>query len=121
MSDPSEAPARLSRWRVAAAVAVLGALAFFGLRLLPIYARNQRFQSYVEEVAGRTESAAKSDDLLRTWLVEKASALELPVKADDVRIRRTADGLGIDVRYVVRVDLPVYTVDLHFHPGAGAR
>ena len=31
------------------------------------------------------------------------------------------EGLRIDVRYVVRVDLPVYTVDLHFHPGAGAR
>jgi hypothetical protein len=111
----------VARWRAVAAVAVLAALAFFGIRLAPIYMRNQQFQSYVEEVTGNPQSAAKSDDLLRTWLVDKAAALELPVRHGDVRIRRTADGLGIDVRYVVRVDLPVYTVDLHFRPGAGAR
>jgi hypothetical protein len=27
----------------------------------------------------------------------------------------------IEVRYAVRVDLPFYTVDLHFYPGAGSR
>lgn len=121
MTAPAAGPARLPRWRVAAAVLVLAALAFFAIRLAPIYFRNQEFQGYVEDVAGGTGNAAKSDDLLRTWLVERAAELKLPVRADDVHIRRTPQGLGIDVRYIVRVDLPVYTVDLHFHPGAGAR
>jgi hypothetical protein len=56
--------------------------------------------------------------VLREWLVEKASALELPVKADEVHIQRSPDGLRIGVRYVVRVNFPGYTVDLHFHPSA---
>jgi len=118
---PATAPGRLSRWRIAGAAAVLGVLAFFGLRLTPIYLRNMDLQRDVEEITQRVENREKSDDLLRTWVVEKAAALDLPVKADNVHIKRTPDGLGIDVRYIVRVDLPIYTVDLHFHPSAGAR
>jgi hypothetical protein len=30
-------------------------------------------------------------------------------------------GTRIDVRYNARVDLPLYTVDLHFYPGAGSK
>ena len=112
---------RLPRWRIAAGIGVLVCLAFFGVRLTPYYVRNFELQRYVESVTQRVENSEKSDDLLRTWVVEKASALELPVKADNVLVRRSPDGLRIDVRYVVRVDLPVYTVDLHFYPGAGAR
>ena len=41
--------------------------------------------------------------------------------ADNVHIERTADSVHIEVRYLVRVDLPLYTVDLHFYPGAGNR
>ena len=47
---------------------------------------------------------------------------ELPT-ADIARvgIKRSAKGVRIDVRYIVRVDFPLYTVDLHFYPGAGSR
>jgi hypothetical protein len=59
--------------------------------------------------------------VLRSWVLSKAADLELPVVADDVHIQRTADSVHIDVRYFVRVNLPLYTVDLHFYPGAGSR
>jgi hypothetical protein len=110
-----------SRWRLAAAAVVLASLAFFAVRLSPYYVRNYRYQQYVESVAQSRDVASKSDDLLRTLMVEKAADLELPVKADNVQVKRSPDGLRIDIRYVVRVDLPVYTVDLHFYPGAGVR
>jgi hypothetical protein len=51
-------------------------------------------------------------------VLEKAAALGLPVKAEDVHIRRVEDNTRIDVRYIVRVDFPLYTVDLHFYPGS---
>ncbi len=108
-------------WRLGAAAAVLAALAFFAARLTPIYYRNYQLQRYVENITQRVENFTKPDELLCTWVVEKAAGLELPVKASNVQIRRSAESLRIDVRYVVRVDLPVYTVDLHFYPGAGAR
>jgi hypothetical protein len=112
---------RLPRWRIAAAAGVLVVLAWFGIRLTPIYLANLELQQYVEEITRRVENAQKSDDVLRTWVLDEAAALELPVKASNVQIKRSPEGLRIDIRYVVRVDLPVYTVDLHFRPSAGVR
>jgi len=112
---------RVPRWRIALAIVILAGLAGFLALFAPIYFRNQRLQSYVSGVTQNVESANKSDDALRTQVLDKAHELELPVAADNVHIRRSADRLNIDVRYFVRVDLPGYTVDLHFYPGAGSR
>jgi hypothetical protein len=119
----------LPRWRIVAAAAVLAALAFFAARFAPIYWRNIELQSFVtalpERAAGRAQSGSPpADDQVRAWVLEKARQLDLPVEAGDVRIFRAA-GSGrmesIDVHYQVRVDLPGYTVNLHFYPGAGSR
>ena len=106
-------------WRLAVGVLVLVALGAFGVELIPLYYRNYQFQRYVSLAAQRVQNQTKSDDALREWLVDKADSLNLPVKAGDVHIQRSADRMRIDVRYAVRVDLPGYTVDLHFYPGAG--
>ncbi|HLY18527.1 MAG TPA: hypothetical protein VKR61_14950 [Bryobacteraceae bacterium] len=110
-----------SRWRQAAGLAVLAILAVLGVRLIPIYFHNQELQRFVEEVTHRTEAATSSDDVLRSWVLEKAVELELPVVADNVHIERSPGKVRMDVRYVVHVNLPLYTVDLHFYPGAGSR
>ena len=108
-----------AKWRLAAGVLVLVALAAFGVELLPLYYRNYQFQRYVSAAALRVQNQTKSDDALREWLLEKADSLKLPVKAGDVHIERPSDGLRIEVRYAVRVDFPGYTVNLHFYPRAG--
>jgi Domain of unknown function (DUF4845) len=111
----------MSRLRIAAAVLILVALAVMGARLLPVYLDNMRLQSYVERITQGAENRTRSDDALRVAVLEKAAFLGLPVKAENVRIKRSDDIMRIDVRYVVRVDFPLYTVDLHFYPGAGSR
>ena len=110
-----------TRLRQAAGVAVLAILAILGVRLIPIYVRNQELQQFVEDVTHRAAAATSSDDVLRSWVLAKAADLDLPVVADNVHIQRSAESVHIDVRYAVRVDLPLYTVDLHFYPGAGSR
>ena len=111
----------MPRLRIAAAVLILIALAIMGARLLPLYLDNMRLQSYVERITQDAENRTRSDDVLRVAVLEKAAFLGLPVKAENVRIKRSEDNMRIDVRYVVRVDFPLYTVDLHFYPGAGSR
>jgi len=110
-----------SRLRQAAGVAVLAIMVFLGVRLIPIYYHNQELQQFVEDVTHRAGTPANSDEVLRSWVLTKAADLALPVVADNVHIQRTAESVRIDVRYFVRVDLPLYTVDLHFYPGAGSR
>lgn len=112
---------RVSGWRIAAAVLILAGLLAFLAMFAPIYFRNLELQSYVSGLTRTAENEQKSDDLLRTWVLDKAHELNLPVAADNVHISRSTEGLHIDVRYFVRVDLPGYTVDLHFYPGAGSR
>lgn len=109
------------RWRIAAAVAVLLALLGFGAMFAPTYIGNLNLQNYVSEIARRADSKKQSDDVLRQDVLNKARELDLPVKADNVHIVRSQEGLRIDVRYFVRVTIPGYTVDLHFYPGAGSR
>jgi hypothetical protein len=104
-----------------AAAAVLTALLAFTAMFAPIYYRNLELQNYVSGVAQRVEIQTNSDDVLRTWVLDKAHELDLPVKEDNVHVIRSKEGVRIDVRYFVRVDLPGYTVDLHFYPGAGSR
>jgi hypothetical protein len=112
---------RLPRWRIAAAVLILAGLVGFVAMFAPIYFRNHELQNYVSGLTHTAANSQKSDDLLRTWVLDKAHQLNLPIAEDNVHILRTSDGLHIDVRYFVRVDLPGYTVDLHFYPGAGSR
>ena len=109
------------RWRIAAALAVLAALLGFGVLFAPIYLDNLKLQSFVAEFTRRADTQTQSDEALRQTVVQKARELDLPVKADNVHVLRTPDGLRIEVRYFVRVSLPGYTVDLHFYPGAGSR
>jgi hypothetical protein len=93
----------------------------FAILFAPIYIHNLELQNFVSDVAARPDSRAKSDDLLRTWVLDKAHELDLPVRPDNIRIEHTADRMRIEVRYFVRVDFPGYTVDLHFYPGAGSK
>jgi hypothetical protein len=109
------------RWRIAAAIAVLAALLGFGILFAPIYAGNLKLQSYVAEITHRVDSQSQPDETLRQNILNRAHELDLPVKADNVHISHSPDGLRIDVRYFVRVTLTGYTVDLHFYPGAGSQ
>jgi len=112
---------RVPRWRIVAAAVVLAALLAFAALFAPIYYRNLELQNFVSGVAQRVENQTNSDDVLRTWVLDKAHELDLPVKEDNVQVIRSREGVRIDVRYFVRVTLPGYTVDLHFYPGAGSR
>ncbi|MEO7653077.1 MAG: hypothetical protein ABIZ80_21675 [Bryobacteraceae bacterium] len=105
--------------RIAVAALILLVLVIFGVRLLPLYLQNMKLQTYVEQLTAA--EGTRPDDLVRIDVLQKAALLGLPVKEGDVRIKRSNETLRIDVRYFVRVDLPLYTVDLHFYPGAGSR
>ena len=111
----------MNRLRVAFAVVILMVLGILGARLFPLYLENMRLQSYVEGITQDAENRTRPDDFLRVAVLEKAAFLGLPVKADNVHIKRLKESVRIDVRYVVRVDFPVGGIDLHFYPGAGSR
>lgn len=103
--------------RVSFGAAILLALAAFAVLLTPVYYRNLRFTRDLKDLASNPEIQA--DPALRAAVVERAGRLGLPVREGDVALRRSGDRVRIEVNYQVPVDLPVYSVSLHFHPVGG--
>lgn len=107
--------------RLAVAIVLLAVFIVIAARLTPAYFHNRDLKAYIEEVAGSREGAALPVEMLRTRVISRARQLGLPVRGDQVRITRGTAGLSIEIRYAVPVDIYISTVDLHFHPRAGAR
>src|ERR1700680_437460 len=105
-------------WRVAAGIGVLVVMAAIGVLLIPPYVENWKLQSFINQLAEDPGIAQKPPETIRANIVDKAASLGLPVHTDDVRVTKSGDAFRIDVLYVVHVDLPIYTVDLHFRPRA---
>lgn len=101
--------------RLVAGLAVVAVLIAVGVAVVPPYVANMKFQSYVETLV----DTAQPPESMQTAAVNKAAQLGLPVRAGDVRVVKVGNAVRIDIVYVVRVDFPLYTVDLHFHPAAG--
>lgn len=104
------------RWRVVAGVGVLVLLAVVAGALIPPYFDNMKFQRFLDSAVERSQSP----EVLRAEIVSKAAQLGLPVRAGDVNVTRRGNRLLVEIVYIIRVDLPLYTVDLHFHPSASA-
>lgn len=111
----------LARWRIVAGVFVLAALIGFAGLIAPIYLHNFELQEFVSGITQRVANQPPPDDVLRSQVLDKAHSLDLPVTEDDVHVLHSIEGLRIEVRYFVKVDLPGYTVNLHFYPGAGSQ
>jgi len=114
---------RLPRWRIVAAALILGILGLLLAVCAPYYFHNLQLQSYVSGLTQHVADQQQSDAEIRLLVLEKAHALALPITADNVHIIRLPGGAvkHIDVRYMVPIDVPGYTVKLHFYPGAGSR
>lgn len=106
------------KWRIVLAIAVLLVLGRLALSMAPVYFRNMELRRFVSKTASSPENRNKPDEILRMSILDKSAALGLPVRSENVTIRHSANTLLIDIRYVVRVNLPLYTVDLHFYPSA---
>ncbi len=106
-------------WRSAAGAAVLTVFALLASQLAPLYFRNLELQRFLEESVQDLGVAGRPDELLVTAIVNKASQLGLPVKSSQVKLKRAPGRIRIEILYIVPVDFWIYTVDLHFHPGAG--
>ncbi len=110
MNDPEDrSPSNpVPAWRIAAAVIVLTALGLMGAVLAPVYWHNLELEKFLHQVQ------PASDEVLRQTIIDKGRSLGLDIVPDNLQIRRSPGASRPDVHYVVRVNLPLYTVDLHF-------
>ena len=82
------------------------------------YFENWKFQQYLNDLSADAGTSTKSPEVVRANVVDKAGQLGLPVHSDDVRVTRDGQALRVEVLYLVRVNLGLYSVDLHFRPAS---
>ncbi len=103
---------------MAAGVLVLVALVVFGILLVPSYYKNWQFQGALEDAVAADGNLTRAPELLRVDVSNQAAGIGLPVRPEQVKVVQAPGKLKLEVAYFIRVDLPLYTVDLHFHPTA---
>jgi hypothetical protein len=115
--EEREVSGRTNRWRIAAGIGVLVLFVLIGILLAPPYYHDWELQRYLHALAHDPATGNRSTNLVQALVVDKAASLGLPVRTADVHVLRVKDKIQIEVLYIVHIDLPVYTVDLHFRPG----
>jgi hypothetical protein len=113
LEDPAPSP-RVPAWRIAAAVVVLASLGLMGTTLVPVYLHNFELERFLRQTQPSSEEA------LRKTIIDKGRDLGLDIVPDHLQIRPSPGASRTDVHYVVRVSLPLYTVDLHFSSNTGS-
>ncbi len=111
----------MARWRQLLAAAIVVALIGFCALLARPYLQNWRLQRYLEDLAFQSATVQNTEIMIRGDISNHAAQLGLPLSADQIRVNKSAAGVYVEARYFVRVDLALYTVDLHFRPSAGVR
>jgi len=112
-AEDAGASPRIPAWRVTAAAVVLAALALMGVILIPVYLHNFELERFLRQAQPSSEEA------LRQTIIDKGHTLGLDIVPDHLQVRRPPGANRLDVHYVVRVSLWLYTVDLHFSSNTG--
>lgn len=101
-------------------LAVLGAMAFAGVKIVPAYVTNYQLQDAFESECRFALSAypKKSPDDIRQDIWKEMQELGIPAKPEDIRLSMSGGLVAISLDYSVPVDLEIYQFILQFHPHA---
>ncbi len=103
-------------------VAVLAAIVYAATQILPVYVHNYELQDNLRQLSIQAMAGQRPTvESVRNAVLERAHDLDLPVKADDVKVVLTGGKITIDLDYTVPIDLKVTTLNLHFTPSAENR
>lgn len=105
--------------RLIAGAAVIVLLLVVAGFLVSPYVTNWRLQGYINDLADDPAVTRRPVGAIRTDVLNEAATLGLPIQSEDVQVAATANGVKIDVLYIVHVNILGYTIDLHFRPAAG--
>ena len=94
---------------------------YVGSKVAPAYYTYYRFQSDLEQ-AGMAESySTRSEAEIQESVAARGRDYGIPLKLDQIRVRRTGDELSISAEYTIHFDLPIYPFDLRFAPATKNR
>ncbi len=109
-----------SKLNLVLTLAVLGAMGFSAVKIVPAYVTNYQLQDAFESECRFALSSypKKTPDDIRQDVWRKMQDLGVPAKPEDVHLDISGASVAISLDYTVPVDLGVYQFNLQFHPHA---
>ena len=90
--------------------ALLGALVYVGVEVIPPYFANYEFQDTLETEARLGTYSTRGDDVIRDAVFKRAQELEIPVTKEQIKVMRSATpgnaGVSIETEYSVQSICP---------------
>src|SRR5690242_11849139 len=84
---------------------------YIGWNMVPPYFHNYQFQDDLDDIARRNSYLHRTDEEIKDLVIKQAGTMDIPLNEEQITITRTADGLGISVRYRIHVDMIIHPVD----------
>jgi hypothetical protein len=91
-------------WSVLLVIAVVVAW-----KMVPVKIKSAELYDFMVDQAGIATHATNTEDAVKRRILAKARELDLPLKADDVKVERIGDRIRMRARYTVDVRFPGYT------------
>ncbi len=109
---------RMKTIRALVGLLVLAGVVYSAWLLVPVYLHNYQLQDAMAEEARLNSYTIKPEDDMREAIYRKAKDMEMPIKREQINVRREGQQVSIWVDYSVQIDLPGYSFDLQFHPSS---
>ena len=107
-----------SRFKLTLFLAVVVAVIYLGVKVIPILVNNMQFQDAIESTARFASVNRQTADDIRTAVLKEAENEDIPITADDIHVKGDGGHVEIAADYSVTVNLGVYQWTLNFHPYA---
>ncbi|HEY6253697.1 MAG TPA: hypothetical protein VI685_27395 [Candidatus Angelobacter sp.] len=104
----------MGKLKAAIALIIIVGGGYVGWELIPPYFHNYEFQDDLDDVARVNSYTHKTDEDIKTLVIQKADNLGITLKPESITVSRNLDGVGISVHYSVHVDLILHPIDLDF-------
>lgn len=88
------------------------AVGIIGKAWIPAKIADMQFKDHLEEISKRFPR--KNGQFFKDRIMERANELDIPLKAKDVNVTKTAARVRYKIRYVKELDFIVTTYDLEF-------
>jgi hypothetical protein len=92
---------------------VVAVVIFLGAKFIPVRVRAYEFRDHLREEA-RYGAVRDNNEMVAKRIMEKASELEIPLKRQNLQVKRTASQMVITASYEQPIDLKVTTYHYKF-------
>jgi hypothetical protein len=107
-----------SKLKTLFALAIVAALVFAAIKIVPVYVTNYQLQDSMQEEATFASVNRKSADQIKTDMEKRLENLGISVDPSTIEVSSFGGNVQISLEYTIPVDLTVYQLQLHFHPQA---